>query len=133
VSTSRTLLILEDNETLRSAMVELLSHHGFECHCAATPEAAVALVDSLNGRIHAVLADIVTQDGEYGGVGVVRAIQTSPATSHVPVIVQTAIGDIDLAEVRDVIGDCLVIRKPFDMSVLLSILDGLHPTGPMGQ
>lgn len=62
---SATILVIEDDDDIRSMAVEALAEAGFRVHHASTGPDALSLVDSLP-EIHLIVADIATPGGIDG-------------------------------------------------------------------
>ena len=88
---SGTLLVVEDQESARESLVELLKGEGYEVHAAADGKAGIALVDQSD--LDLVLTDIAMPEAD--GIAVLRHIRdVSPQTL---VIVMTAHATVDSA------------------------------------
>lgn len=129
----RTVLILEDSDLSRIAMVELLGGYGWDVHGVSTVHAAMVLAKTLP-RIDAVVSDVVCPGGEWGGIAFVRALRLDPGTASIPVILRTALSDTDLKTAldQDEMGLIYVLRKPSDVQDLDCLLRGLigNPARP---
>ena len=54
------ILIVEDNQELREALIETLQVMGYEVHAAASGREGISLARQLNGPIDLLISDLVT-------------------------------------------------------------------------
>jgi two-component system response regulator PilR (NtrC family) len=88
---SGAVLVVEDQESARESLVELLREEGYEVHEAADGQAAIALVDQLD--LDVVLTDLTMPGAD--GIAVLRHIrEVSPQTL---VIIMTAHASVETA------------------------------------
>lgn len=112
------ILIVDDNETILEMLQELLEMKGFQVQVVS----AGNRVQEMVGR---EMPDLVLLDillGKYNGVDICRAIKENPGTSHVPVLLMSAI-ERPLHLVRQEILPDDFIAKPFDLLHLLSRIE----------
>jgi DNA-binding NtrC family response regulator len=112
-----TILLVEDDETARLFMTPLLADAGYEVKEAARLETAQKLLDRGEGDI--VILDVQLPDG-YGPNLLERINREQP---HIPVIVVTGFGDIDMAVEAMKLGARDFIQKPVDMRRLRQAVD----------
>jgi DNA-binding response OmpR family regulator len=112
------ILIIEDEETVRENILELLDAEGFEASAAE------------NGRIGLTLAqqqlpDLILCDvrmPELDGYGVLTGLRSEQATAGIPLIFLTAkAATSDLSSGLE-LGANAYITKPFSMSELLGAI-----------
>jgi two-component system response regulator RegX3 len=82
----RRILLVEDEESITTPLVEALAREGFDAEVARTVEASLELARRLDPDL--VLLDLMLPDGS--GFDVCRELR---ATSRVPIIMVTARGD----------------------------------------
>ncbi|HET7274202.1 MAG TPA: sigma-54 dependent transcriptional regulator [Longimicrobiaceae bacterium] len=111
-----TILLVEDDDSFRRALVEVLIAHDY--NVVPSPDARTALELLQSETIDAVVTDLV-MPGMRGEVFLAEAAETFP---EVPVIAITAFGSVEsaLAVTRAGAADYLV--KPFRTNDLLSAL-----------
>jgi DNA-binding response OmpR family regulator len=109
----RTLLVVDDDERLRSLLAEYLGERGFHVETAASGEAGLAR--ALAGGIDVVLLDVMMPG--IDGLEVVRRLRTK---SRVPVIMLTARGDEADRVVGLELGADDYVAKPFAPRELLA-------------
>ena len=115
-------LVLDDDESIRTLIVKMMTAHGFETTCAA---------DGLEGlmQLEASRPDIIICDSmmpNLDGLSFLKAIKQQAATTHIPVIFVTA--KTDVASVSETMraGASFYLSKPFKRDELVSrIKEGL--------
>jgi two-component system, NtrC family, response regulator AtoC len=110
---SATILLVDDEETALSFMSPLLRDAGYDVVTATTLKSAHQAVD--RGEADIVVLDVQLPDG-YGPTLLERINRELP---HLPVIVVTGYGDIDMAVEAMKLGARDFIQKPVDMARLL--------------
>src|SRR6187549_2184444 len=117
------ILIVEDDATLREAFGEMLTLAGYRVIEAGDAEAALALLDT--NAVSLVLSDV--QKPGADGHALLR--QVRERRPDMPVVLMTAYGTIERAvtAMRDGASDYLV--KPFEAEELIALVDRLsRPT-----
>ena len=110
---SRTILVVDDETTIREALVARLDEDGFDAVGAASLADARAAL--LARRIDAVLLDIKLHDGD--GLDLLEELRRDrPA---LPVIMATAFGDSVRAIRAMRLGAFEYVTKPFELDALL--------------
>ncbi len=71
------LLLVEDEDVVRSFIVAVLSENGYEVHAAANAEEGLALYEELGGRVDCVISDVILP-GRSGAQMVDEILQRSP-------------------------------------------------------
>jgi DNA-binding response OmpR family regulator len=87
-----TILLVEDDESLRGILADLLAHHGYSVLQAASAPAALAL--DLPAPPDLVILDLRTPQAD--GLELARSLRQSPATSRVPLLMLTVETDAEL-------------------------------------
>jgi putative two-component system response regulator len=85
------VLVVEDDEASRAALVELLTADGYRVEAAADGEAAIATIDRAAPDL--VLLDVGLPG--IDGFGVCRRIKQRPATRLIPVVLVTGMNERD--------------------------------------
>jgi CheY-like chemotaxis protein/anti-sigma regulatory factor (Ser/Thr protein kinase) len=120
---ARNVLVIEDETSVRSAVVRFLKAKGVGALVAATGDEALALINQQHVHPDLVLSDYNLR-GSSNGVEGIKALRTALGWD-VPAIVMT--GDTR-SESIEAIGaqDILVLIKPFSMDELLHHMSRLH-------
>lgn len=126
---SRSVLVLDDEESIRMLLEEGLSAKGLHVSCAATPDEALALVAKRNYDI--LICDLNLSPNSQGmsGEAATEKILTA-AGSHRPQVVYIT-GDLVDAE-PPVPGAPRRLQKPFRISDVIALLGELSAK-PAGQ
>ena len=76
------VLIVDDNQQVRSLLTELVEGAGYEVMCAGDGEAGLQLLESFEP--HLVISDVVMP--VLDGLGLCRQIKENPRTTDIPII-----------------------------------------------
>ena len=122
------LLIVDDDEEIRSALRHVLEDEGWTVQVAADGEAALDALRARPGEIALVLIDLLMP--RLGGAGFLKRKAVEPALAAVPVIVVSAIPD--MTPIPDTPDLRAVLRKPVSIAALVEAvrLAAGVPSGP---
>jgi CheY-like chemotaxis protein len=121
------LLIVEDEQALRDALVQLLEPVG--CRVVAVERAEEALASAAELRPDAILLDLVLPT--LDGIEVARLLQSDPRTSDIPLIAATASWLGERGDLLSTAGFAGALRKPFGRGPLLEELRRVLPGVPL--
>ncbi len=107
------ILLVEDDEALRQAMVRGLTKAGFRVAAAGSGSEAVELARAVSPD--ALIVDILLPDA--GGLGVARTIRGHEPQRSIPTLFITALAS---PLVRAALGSATVLFKPFTYGQLVS-------------
>jgi PAS domain S-box-containing protein len=113
-----TLLVVEDEDLLRQALVKMLHKAGFVALEAANGSAAIDILRTNEGKIDVILLDM-TIPGASSHQVVTEAAQARPATR---VILTSAYSQERLTPPLSASQVCGFIRKPFQLNDLIQML-----------
>jgi two-component system cell cycle sensor histidine kinase/response regulator CckA len=111
---ARTVLVVDDEDTVRRFTARVLTSDGYQVHEAADGLAALALLRSGTELVDCVVSDIVMP--RLDGVRLLEEI--SREVPGLPVILMSAYGAAQLAD-RGIAAPCAVLHKPFAPDRLL--------------
>ena len=111
-----TILVVEDDEPLRAALIAALSAQGYDAKEAGDVSGALEQMETEN--VDVVLSDIGMPGNGYNLLARVR--ETRPET---PVILMTGIEEDDLGHRARAAGAFAYLIKPIRLSVLTRMLD----------
>jgi DNA-binding NtrC family response regulator len=116
-ATKRTLLLVEDEASLRKAIATFFEHHGFEVASAATcAEADVA--------VNTTLPDVAVVDYQLpDGDGISLLSRWRATQPPFPTVFMTAHGSIDLAVRATKEGAEHFLTKPVELPALLAVIE----------
>ncbi len=120
MTTDPALLIVDDVEANREALVMRLDLAGYP-NCVAVDSGAEALKVLREQPIDLVLLDIMMPDMD--GYQVLEELQADPSLRDMPVIVISAVGDIDSVVRCIELGAADYLMKPFNPTILKARLD----------
>ena len=119
--TNGPILVVDDDLDIREILSETLGDLGFHVLAAANGRDALTLVDDSEVGPSVILLDLMMP--VMDGYGFLEARAKDPKLASVPVAVVTAGHGIDDERIGDAIP---VIRKPFEVSLLVDVLDRLR-------
>lgn len=112
------ILIVEDRKELSSFLKESLQDLFRNVYLAADGEEGLELVNRKHPDI--IVSDIMMP--KMNGYELCKKIKEEMATSHIPVILLTARGDLDSTTLGYKLGADAYLAKPFDMELLLAVI-----------
>jgi PAS domain S-box-containing protein len=110
-SEGRTIVVIDDEESVRDLVARSLARVGIEVRGAATVAAGLELVRACRPAL--VLLDLRLPDGS--GWSLLESLKNDPATADVPVIIHSVDDEHARAHAA---GACALIVKPADRDVL---------------
>ncbi len=112
-----TVLLVEDETSVREVLEELLEDHGFKVVATGTTDDAVKLLAAVD--CDAVVADIVMEGG--GAREILRCVQS--LDKRPPVIVVTGLLQPEVVQEMKRLGAAKCLQKPFTVRDLVAALD----------
>ena len=122
-----TLLVVDDDKTLCDVIVEILASEGYRVFVANSGEKAIQLVRTI--RFDVAVVDLKLPGAS--GVEVLRVL--SEEQPEVRSVVITGYPDSELMSQALEVDSFVLLKKPFRVQKLLSIVDTLSPTMVSGQ
>lgn len=120
-SNTKTVLLVEDNETIRRAFCILLEEEGYQVLEAGTGEAA--LNTAASQRPHIILLDLGLPD--INGLDVTRRLRAAEATRDTPIVALTGRA-LETDEAACLAAGCTAyLSKPVDSGRLLRVIEDL--------
>jgi len=117
------VLVVDDDDTVRSGMLGLLQAAGYVAHGYASATAALDASDPV--RAHCAVLDI--HIGQPDGFALRESLRA--LAPRLPVIFVTGDDDPALARRADAVGALSLLLKPVDADCLLALIDAI-PTPP---
>ena len=111
---TETILVVDDEESLRTVVVDLLSQLGYQILSAANGPEALKLAAGYSGKIDLLLTDVV-MDGLPGPELAERLLQSRP---EMKVIFISGFADGSLAPDGVLKPGTVLVQKPFTIRVL---------------
>ena len=121
---AKTILVVDDSNTVRRNVSIVLKRVGFEMAEAADGEEGLAMVDS-NRNIGMVICDINMPNMD--GLEMVEKIKGKPENKSLPILMLTTEGQLELVKRAKKAGAVGWIVKPFNPAHLVETVN--HLTG----
>jgi PAS domain S-box-containing protein len=112
---SSTVLVVEDEESLRDLISELLARHGYRVLTAPDGATALQIARANRGRIHLLLTDVVLP----GIGGPLLAKELSSAQPEIRVLYMSGYSDFNSFSHGNFSSDTRLLQKPFTKEKLL--------------
>jgi two-component system, chemotaxis family, chemotaxis protein CheY len=116
-----TLLVVDDDMDIRDALQDALELEGYAVQLAADGLEALERLRSSEPRPQLILLDLMMP--RMDGVSFREALRHERSCSDIPVVVASA--DLDVRGTVDAMGVAGYLRKPLDLSALLSTVKQL--------
>ncbi|MEZ4320882.1 MAG: ATP-binding protein [Myxococcota bacterium] len=117
-STGRTVLVIEDDDSIRAMLARFLPHRGYVVHLASSARQALGIAESVE-HIDLVLSDVVMPGGH--GPAAVEAVRRHHPSARV--LFMTGYAEQQLEQLP---ADAEVLRKPFTLDTLHERLAALE-------
>ena len=114
-SSKRSVLVVEDDPELNSLVGAYAQICGF--HYLSALDGARALFEARENAPSAIILDLMLPD--IDGFEICRRLKDDPTTSHIPVIILTALDDPGQRDKGRACGAAEYLTKPFDPDQLI--------------
>ena len=118
------ILIIEDQEPLGILYKSVLRKYNHQTTFATTGEAGIEA--ALRERPDLVILDLPLPG--MPGIEVARRLQESGILPGVPLIITTALDELDAQSIADSLNATAVLNKPFNIDSILSTVNGALAT-----
>lgn len=112
------VLVVDDDVDQLAILTYRLEKLGFDISTALSGEKAIELSQAMKPDL--VLLDLCLPDAS--GFDICEQLVDSEATSHVPVIILSALDSNDVVRQARAAGSAYYLRKPYDPNVLLALI-----------
>jgi len=102
-----TVLFIDDDATMRKVYTVGLAMAGIPMHIVSTPEEALQVLEEKT--IHVIVTDLMMP--KYSGVDVIKAVREADYTKHIPILVFTSGGNMQLMEEAALAGATEIMQK----------------------
>ena len=128
---NRTILVLDDEESIRSLLEEGLSAHGLKVACAATAEEALSMV--LGTKFDAILCDLhLSGSGPNSdGYSVAQRLKIAAGTNK-PELIYISGDVVEEGQGSSAMASYRRLQKPFRISDVLNLLTSVFARIPAG-
>ncbi len=107
MSTKPTVLFIDDDPVLRKVYTVGLAMAGIPTHFVSSPEEALKILEEKT--IDVIVTDLMMP--KYTGVDVITAVREADYTKHIPILVFTSGGNLDLVEAAALAGATEIMQK----------------------
>ena len=118
------ILVIEDQEPLGILYKSVLRKYNHQTTFATTGEAGIEA--ALRERPDLVILDLPLPG--MPGIEVARRLQESGILPGVPLIITTALDELDAQSIADSLNATAVLNKPFNIDSILSTVNGALAT-----
>ena len=124
-----TVLVVDDEQSIREYLAEVLRFEGYDCHCFSGSLAALSYLSAQEGPADLVLADISMPD--MGGIALLRSVkETHP---ELPVILVSGLYELALAIDALEAGADDYLKKPVKPTDLVTLVAKYLDSGTAEQ
>lgn len=124
-SEQTTVLVVDDDQVLRSLLSKLLNALGYKVVEAGDGVEALAVVE--RNPVTAILMDVMMP--RMDGFEACRRVKEDPSSAHIPVVLITALTDNEHRRQGIEAGADEYVRKPVEVADLLAVLKRVLPDG----
>ena len=105
--TKPTVLFIDDDAVTRKVYTGGLAMAGIPAFRVSTPEEALKVL--VEKKVDVIITDLIMP--KYSGVDVIKAVRECDYTKHIPILVFTSGGNLDLIEEAAVSGANEILQK----------------------
>jgi CheY-like chemotaxis protein len=102
-----TVLMIDDDPTTRKVLTAGLAMAGIPVHVAASAEEAATILETKS--VDVIVTDLMMPN--FNGVDLIQAVREADYTKHLPIIVFTSGGNLDLIEKAALAGANAILQK----------------------
>ena len=102
-----TVLVIEDDATTRKVLTGGLAVAGIPTHVASSPEQASEIL--ADKSVDVIVTDLMMPG--FNGVDLIQAVREAAHTKHIPIVVFTSGGNLDLMEKAMASGANEILQK----------------------
>jgi CheY-like chemotaxis protein len=113
------VLVIDDEQGVLDEVKEVLSQANLACHCCTTCEEAMATAQATSPDL--ILCDVNLQG--ISGLDLYERIREQPGLESVPVMFLSGVQLPDIIRRSYADGGIYCLRKPFDPTVLIELID----------
>jgi DNA-binding response OmpR family regulator len=114
-----TILLIDDEAEVLGSLTTVLCGAGYTCHTASNPEDATRIARS-------IVPDLIISDinlGGHNGLTLCEELKRAACLDSVPVMFLSGAQIPDIIRRAHSVGGTYYLRKPFDPSVLLELVE----------
>lgn len=103
-----TVLLIDDDPVTRKIHTGNLAMAGIPTHIVASAEEAMSVLEQK--KVDVIITDLIMP--KYSGVDLITAVRECDYTKHIPIIVLTGGGNVELMEQAALAGANEILQKP---------------------
>jgi len=107
MTTKPTVLFIDDDPTMRKVYTVGLAMAGIPMHVVGSPEEALKVLEEKT--IDVIVTDLMMP--KYSGVDVITAVRETDYTKHIPILVFTSGGNMEMVEAAALAGATEIMQK----------------------
>lgn len=107
MNTKPTVLFIDDDPVMRKIYTVGLAMGGIPTHIVSSPEEALKILEEKT--IDVIVTDLIMP--KYSGVDVITAVREADYTKHIPILVFTSGGNMELVEAAVLAGATEIMQK----------------------
>ena len=107
MSTKPTVLFIDDDPVMRKIYTVGLAMAGIPTHIVSSPEEALKVLEEK--PVDVIVTDLMMP--KYSGVDVITAVREADYTKHLPILVFTSGGNMELVEAAVLAGATEIMQK----------------------
>lgn len=107
MTTKPTVLFIDDDPVMRKIYTVGLAMAGIPTHIVGSPEDALKILEEKT--IDVIVTDLMMP--KYSGVDVIAAVREADYTKHIPILVFTSGGNMDMVEAAALAGATEIMQK----------------------
>ena len=102
-----TVLFVDDDPTMRKIYTTSLAMAGLPMFIVGTPEEAMKVLE--DNKVDVIITDLMMPT--YTGVDVIKVVRETDYTKHIPILVFTSGGNMELIEQAAIAGATEILQK----------------------
>lgn len=107
MATKPTVLFIDDDPVMRKIYTVGLAMAGIPTHIVSSPEEALKILEEKT--IDVIVTDLMMP--KYSGVDVITAVREADYTKHIPILVFTSGGNMELVAAAALVGATEIMQK----------------------
>jgi CheY-like chemotaxis protein len=107
MATKPTVLFIDDDPVMRKIYTVGLAMAGIPTHIVSSPEEALKVLEEKT--IDVIVTDLMMP--KYSGVDVIAAVREADYTKHIPILVFTSGGNLNMVEAAALAGATEIMQK----------------------
>jgi two-component system nitrogen regulation response regulator NtrX len=112
-----TILIIDDEADIRDLLCDIFMDEGYNVFKAAHSEQALSLIN--DHEIDLIILDIWLENSDLDGIEILKTLKKSKQKSHIPILMISGHGNVEMAVNAMKIGAYDFIEKPFQIDHIL--------------